>query len=81
MSMSNKAIIDKLNELADILDIKGESQFRVRAYRNAARSLSGVTRSWLKWCPLNEDISLLPGIGKSMSEKIEEIVKQVNSGN
>jgi DNA polymerase (family X) len=75
MSISNKAIIDKLNELADILDIKGESQFRVRAYRNAARSLSGVTRSLAEMVALNEDISLLPGIGKSMSEKIEEIVK------
>ena len=58
-----------------MLDIKGENQFRVRAYRNAARSLSGVTRNISEMVGNNEDISSLPGIGKSMSDKIEEIVK------
>ncbi len=75
MSVHNKEIADKLNELADMLDIKGENEFRVRAYRNAVRSLSGYTRNISEMVENHEDISSLPGIGKSMSEKIEEIVK------
>ncbi len=75
MPVHNKQIINKLTELADMLDIKGENQFRIRAYRNAARSLSGVTRSISDMVKNNEDVASLPGIGKSMSDKIEEIVK------
>lgn len=75
MSVHNKEIINKLNELADMLDIKGENEFRVRAYRNAARSLSGYTRNISEMVNKNEDVSSIPGIGKSMSDKIVEIVK------
>lgn len=78
MSVHNKEIIDKLNELADMLDIKGENEFRVRAYRKAVRSLSGYTRNISEMVKNKEDISSLPGIGRSMSGKIEEIV---NTGN
>ncbi len=58
-----------------MLDIKGEDPFRIRAYRNAARSLSGVTRNISEMINRHDDISSLPGIGKSMSDKIEEIVR------
>ncbi len=75
MSVHNKVIIDKLNELADMLDIKGENEFRVRAYRNAARSLSGITRIISEMVNKNEDLSSFSGIGKSMQEKIKEIVQ------
>ena len=78
MSVHNKEIIDKLNELADMFDIKGENEFRVRAYRKAARSLSGFIRNISEMVINNEDISSLSGIGKSMSDKIEEIVHTGN---
>lgn len=74
MPVHNKEIADKLTELADLLDIKGESQFRVRAYRTAARAISGFTRSIAEMVQNGEDLSALPGIGNSMSEKIKEIV-------
>src|SRR5690606_11402133 len=75
MPVHNRNIINKLNDLADLLDIKGENEFRVRAYRNAARSLSGVTGNIAEMVNRDENISSLPGIGKSMSDKIVEIVK------
>lgn len=75
MPVHNREIIDKLNELADLLDIKGDNEFRVRAYRNAARSLSGFTRNIAEMVEKDEDLSSIPGIGKSMSDKIREIVK------
>jgi DNA polymerase (family X) len=75
MPVHNKEIIDKLNELADMLDIKGESQFRVRAYRTAARAVSGMTQNIAGMVEKGEDLSSLPGIGSSMSEKIREIAQ------
>lgn len=75
MAVHNKEITDKLNEVADLLDIKGENEFRVRAYRNAVRTISGLSKSVAEMVDEDEDISSLPDIGDSMAEKIEEIVK------
>ena len=33
MPIQNKEIANIFNEIADLLDIKGENQFRVRSYR------------------------------------------------
>jgi len=75
MVIHNKEISDKLNEVADLLDIKGENQFRVRAYRNAVRTISGLSGSITEMAEEGKDISSLPGIGSSMAEKIDEILK------
>lgn len=37
--MDNKEIAKNLNEIADLLDIKGEKPFRIRAYRKAGEIL------------------------------------------
>ncbi len=75
MTVSNREITEKLSEVADLLDIKGESEFRVRAYRNAVRTLSGISRNISDMVNDGEKIAELPGIGDSMAEKIGEIAK------
>ncbi len=75
MPVQNKKIADKLIQLADLMDIKGESQFRIRAYRNAAQSISGSSRNLSEMVINGEKISKLPEIGESIAHKIEEIVK------
>ena len=57
MVIHNKEISDKLNEVADLLDIKGENQFRVRAYRNAVRTISGLSGSITEMAEEGKDIS------------------------
>src|SRR5690606_32987489 len=52
-----------------------ENEFRIRAYRNAAQSLSGLAENVSDMVEKNEDLSAISGIGKSMSEKIKELVK------
>src|SRR5690606_42076495 len=42
--MENYEIADVLNEVADLLEIQGENPFRVRAYRNAARTIDEMTQ-------------------------------------
>ncbi|MFO7924511.1 MAG: DNA polymerase/3'-5' exonuclease PolX [Bacteroidales bacterium] len=73
MPVHNKEIAKILNEIADLLDIKGENQFRIRSYRNAARTISGLTENITQIKGGKKKIKSLPGIGESIAEKIEEI--------
>jgi len=72
--MENKSIADILTEIADILDIQGENPFRVRSYRNAARTIADMSQSVQAMIKAGEKLAEIPGIGKSLQEKIEEIV-------
>ncbi len=60
--------------LADLLEIQGANTFRVRAYREAARTIDGLPRGLAEMVAEDEDLSQLPGIGESMADKIEELV-------
>jgi len=75
MPVHNKEITDKLTRVADLLDIKGENEFRIRAYRNAVRTLSGLSKSIAEMIDDGEDLSKLSGIGNSIAKKVKQIVK------
>ncbi|MFW5760006.1 MAG: DNA polymerase/3'-5' exonuclease PolX [Cyclobacteriaceae bacterium] len=75
MPVHNKEIARMLNEIADLLDIKGENEFRIRSYRTAARTISGLTENIAQMADNKKDIESIPGIGESMAEKIEEIAR------
>ncbi len=72
--MENKTIADILTEIADILDIQGENPFRIRSYRNAARTIADMSQSVEARLRAGEKLDEIPGIGKSLAEKVEEIV-------
>ena len=40
--MKNEDVAELLNDIADMLEMKGESTFRVRAYREAARRIENL---------------------------------------
>ncbi len=68
--MKSQEISQKLNRIADLLEIKGEKQiFKIRAYRKAALVLKNF----------QGDLALISkekGIGKSTALKIEEYLKK-----
>lgn len=72
--MENKSIADIFTEIADILDIQGENPFRVRSYRNAARIIEDMSQSLQSLVASGKNLEEIPGIGKSIREKIEEII-------
>ncbi len=72
--MDNRGIADIFTEIADILDIQGENPFRVRSYRNAARTLLDMGQSVQALVKAGKNLEEIPGIGKSIHEKIEEIL-------
>jgi DNA polymerase (family 10) len=76
--MTNNRIADAFDEIADILEFQGANSFRVRAYRNAARTIRDYSES-LAAVAVDTSRSLtdIAGIGKDLAEKI---VVLVNTG-
>ena len=72
--MTNQKIADTLEQLADLLEFAGTNPFRLRAYRNAARKISGMTDSIAALVQKGEDLTKLEGIGKSVAEKCKDLV-------
>ena len=75
MLVHNTDIADIFNQFADLLEIEGANPFRIRAYRNAARTIASLGQSVADMARQGKDFTELPGIGKDLAHKIEEIVK------
>ena len=72
--MDKSEITDILEEIAVLLELKGENPFKARAYTNAARALDQYDGDLVKL--VNEErIEELPGIGEALHQKITELVK------
>ncbi|MEX0751803.1 MAG: DNA polymerase/3'-5' exonuclease PolX [Xanthobacteraceae bacterium] len=74
MPVQNAEIAAMFDQTADLLEIQGENQFRVRAYRRAARVVEGLPQSVKNLLSAGRDLSELPGIGKDLAGKIASIV-------
>jgi DNA polymerase (family 10) len=72
LPVRNAEIAEILNRTAELLEIEGANPFRVRAYRNAARTVDGLPRSVVAMLADGQDLSELPGIGKDLAHKIEQ---------
>jgi len=74
--MSNAEIAAIFEQIADLLEFQGANPFRIRAYRNAARTIQDLPETV-------EDIAADPerrltdvaGIGKDLAEKIATLVQ------
>ncbi|MGE5058581.1 MAG: PHP domain-containing protein, partial [Betaproteobacteria bacterium] len=80
--MENVEIANLLNKYADLLEIQGADLFRIQAYRNAARTIESLSQPVSQLVQEGKDLKKLklPGIGKSMSVHLEEIVKTGSLG-
>ena len=74
--MDNKAIAGVLYETADLLEIDGQDSFRIRSYRNAAEAIEGLPQPVEQLICEPKKLLEVPGIGRSMAEKLQEICKQ-----
>jgi DNA polymerase (family 10) len=75
MPLHNADIAAIFEEIADLLEIESANPFRIRAYRNAARTLRDLGRDVGSMVDKGEDLTELPGIGKDLAAKIQEILE------
>ena len=71
--MNNLAIARVLAEIGDLLEIKNENPFKIRAYRNAAETILHLG-SHLAEMTAAERLAI-PGIGKDLAAKLAELVE------
>lgn len=71
--MRNYEIASIFNEMAELLEIKDENPFKIRAYRKAAQSIESLTQD-IEEISKKGGLREIPGIGKELAAKIDEII-------
>jgi DNA polymerase (family 10) len=71
--MRNQEVAKIFNDIADILEIKGDNPFRIRAYRRAAQNIDSFAKDVAETSP--EELQEIPGIGADLADKVQEYVK------
>lgn len=70
--MENLAIARVLAEIGDLLEIRNDNPFKIRAYRTAAETIAHTAERVADLSPA--DLLRLPGIGRDLAAKIAELV-------
>lgn len=76
MTVRNDKIAAAFDEIADLLELQDANPFRVRAYRNAARTLVSWPEEMADWAAQKRDFDDLPGVGGDLAGKIGEILER-----
>ncbi|MGD0338905.1 MAG: DNA polymerase/3'-5' exonuclease PolX [Bacteroidota bacterium] len=71
--MNKKQVAEILDEIGTLLELKGENPFKARAYHNAARTISGLTKE-IDVLITSGELATIKGIGEALTEKITELV-------
>ncbi len=72
--MRNGEIARVFDEMADILEFQGANPFRVRAYRNGARTIGDLSEQAQAIMESGRQLTEIPGIGKDLGQKIKTLV-------
>ncbi|MCJ7752025.1 MAG: hypothetical protein MUQ65_13160, partial [Armatimonadetes bacterium] len=72
--MDNARIAEVLSEIAVLLEIKGENRFKSRSYERAAEAVANLSQGAAQVRAEKGGLQALPGVGKSIAEKIEELL-------
>ena len=71
--MDKKEVAKILEEIALMLELKGENTFKIRAYQNGARSIENLEQN-LEELVKSRELGKVPGIGKGLSENVTELI-------
>lgn len=72
--MKNQEVASVFRKMADLLEIKGENPFRIRAYQRAAQNLENLAEDIARVAD-RQELETLPGIGKDLAVKIREVLE------
>lgn len=72
--MKNTEIAKVFQDMADLLELKGENPFKIRAYQRAARAIEHLSKELEIMVEEGEDLQAIPGVGEAIAKKITELV-------
>lgn len=65
MPIHNSEVSDVFRKVADLLEIQGANEYRIRAYRDAAQSIDNLSSNLEELVNDDTDLTKIPGIGKA----------------
>jgi DNA polymerase (family 10) len=71
--MTKNEIIDVLEEIGVLLELKGENPFKIRAYQSGARALAAIEEAELVRLIAAEELGTLKGFGEALVQKVTEL--------
>jgi len=72
--MKNTTIAKVFQDMADLLELKGENVFKIRAYQRAARTIEHLPKEIEIMLQEGEDLQTIPGVGEAIAKKTIELV-------
>jgi DNA polymerase (family 10) len=73
--MDNQSLSRVLQDIADVLEIKGESFFRIRSYRLSAESVGSHGDDVAEMVRRGDDLGSITGVGEGIAAKLRELVE------
>ncbi len=71
--MKNSEIIKVFEDIADLLELKEENPFKIRAYRNVVQAIEHLPVE-LEQLVAEDRLKEVPGVGEAIAKKITELV-------
>jgi len=71
--MNNKQIAKVFEDIADLLELKGENPFKIRAYQKVIRSIEHLPVE-IEQLVKEDRLKEVPGVGEAITKKITELI-------
>jgi len=78
--MKNSEVARVFQDIADLLELKGENVFKIRAYQKAARAIEHYPRELEAMIEEGEDLQSIPGVGEAIAKKTTELIQSGRLG-
>ena len=72
--MKNSEIARVFQDMADLLELKEDNIFKIRAYRRAAQVIEHLPKEMAVMLEQGEDFQKIPGVGEAIAKKSTELI-------
>jgi DNA polymerase (family 10) len=72
--MKNSEVAKVFQDITDLLELKEENVFKIRAYQKAARAIEHYPKELRVMIEEGEDLQSIPGVGEAIAKKTTELI-------
>ncbi|MCJ7575624.1 MAG: DNA polymerase/3'-5' exonuclease PolX [Dehalococcoidia bacterium] len=72
--MNNSEVVKVFQDIADLLELRGENVFKIRAYQKAARAIEHYPRELEAMVEEGDNLRSIPGVGEAIAKKTTELI-------